>query len=128
MSVMYPEQSPEFEGAVIAWVHLLMTRTDKLSAMSKAFYRQNLPDIINFLATCLFVPLAIFFQGFYIVLPVRTRRNFQAYCHIKLSHFLYGPVVLHRLLLPLPYVASKVLAYTITLYNVILLTLLRLPM
>uniref|UniRef100_A0A0E0B567 Translocon Sec61/SecY plug domain-containing protein n=1 Tax=Oryza glumipatula TaxID=40148 RepID=A0A0E0B567_9ORYZ len=109
MSVMYPEQSPEFEGAVIAWVHLLMTRTDKLSAMSKAFYRQNLPNIINFLATCLFVPLAIFFQGFYIVLPVRTRRNFQAYCHIKLSHFLYGPVVLHRLLLPLPYVASKVL-------------------
>uniref|UniRef100_A0A0E0ETQ7 Translocon Sec61/SecY plug domain-containing protein n=1 Tax=Oryza meridionalis TaxID=40149 RepID=A0A0E0ETQ7_9ORYZ len=109
MSVMYPEQSPEFEGAVIAWVHLLMTRTDKLSAISKAFFRQNLPNIINLIATCLFVPLAIFFQGFYIVLPVRTRRNFQAYCHIKLSHFLYGPVVLHRVLLPLPYVASKVL-------------------
>uniref|UniRef100_A0A0E0M397 Uncharacterized protein n=1 Tax=Oryza punctata TaxID=4537 RepID=A0A0E0M397_ORYPU len=109
MSIVYPEQGAEFEGAVIAWVHLLMTRTDKFSAMSKAFYRQNLPNIINFLATCLFVPLAIFFQGFYIVLPVRTQRIFQADYHIKLSHFLYGPIVLHRVLLALPYVVSKVL-------------------
>uniref|UniRef100_J3NEY9 Translocon Sec61/SecY plug domain-containing protein n=2 Tax=Oryza brachyantha TaxID=4533 RepID=J3NEY9_ORYBR len=108
MSIIYPE-GDEFEGAVVAWVHLLITRTDKLSAMSEAFCRQNLPNAISFLSTCLFVPLAIFFHGFYIVLPVRTRHNFQAYCHIKLSHFLYGPILLHRALLILPYAVSKVL-------------------
>uniref|UniRef100_A0A0D9Y187 Translocon Sec61/SecY plug domain-containing protein n=1 Tax=Leersia perrieri TaxID=77586 RepID=A0A0D9Y187_9ORYZ len=109
MSIIYPEQGTEFEGAVVAWVHLLMTRTDKLSAISKAFYRQNLPTVTDFLATCLFVPLAILFQGVYIILPIRTQNNFQDECHIKLTHFLYGPIVLHRILLALPYAISKVL-------------------
>jgi hypothetical protein len=33
----------EFEGAIIALFHLLMTRSDKLRALKEAFYRQNLP-------------------------------------------------------------------------------------
>uniref|UniRef100_A0A0D9Y195 Translocon Sec61/SecY plug domain-containing protein n=1 Tax=Leersia perrieri TaxID=77586 RepID=A0A0D9Y195_9ORYZ len=109
MSIIYPGKGAEFEGAVVAWVHLLITRTDKLSAMSKAFYRQNLPNITSFLATCGFVPLAILFQGFYITLPVRTGSIFQAECRIKLSNFLYGPIVLHHFFVPLPYFISKVL-------------------
>ena len=35
----------EFEGAVIALFHLLLTRTDKVRALKEAFYRQNLPNI-----------------------------------------------------------------------------------
>ncbi|CAA6664293.1 unnamed protein product [Spirodela intermedia] len=41
----------EFEGAVIALFHLLITRTDKIRALREAFYRQNLPNVTNLLAT-----------------------------------------------------------------------------
>lgn len=41
----------EFEGAVIALFHLLITRTDKVHALREAFYRQNLPNVTNLLAT-----------------------------------------------------------------------------
>ncbi|KAI5424710.1 hypothetical protein KIW84_030773 [Lathyrus oleraceus] len=41
----------EFEGDVIALFHLLITRTDKVRALPEAFYRQNLPNVTNLLAT-----------------------------------------------------------------------------
>merc|ERR1712132_22434 len=43
----------EFEGAVIALFHLLITRSDKVRALKEAFYRQNLPNVTNLLATIL---------------------------------------------------------------------------
>jgi protein transport protein SEC61 subunit alpha len=43
----------EFEGAIIALFHLLITRTDKVRALKEAFYRPNLPNIFNLLATVL---------------------------------------------------------------------------
>ncbi|KAG2659099.1 hypothetical protein PVAP13_1KG297600 [Panicum virgatum] len=109
---IYPEQGTEFEGAVPAWVHLLITRTDKFSAMREAFYRQNLPNVTNLLATCLFVLIAISFQGLStIVLPVRTHGvpRFQVNYLIKISNILYGPIILHRLLVSFLYSISKLL-------------------
>lgn len=41
----------EFEGAVIAMFHLLLTRNDKVRALKEAFYRHNMPNITNLLAT-----------------------------------------------------------------------------
>merc|ERR1719395_98162 len=43
----------EFEGAVIALFHLLITRSDKVRALKEAFYRQNLPNMTNSMATVL---------------------------------------------------------------------------
>ncbi|KZV27197.1 hypothetical protein F511_04650 [Dorcoceras hygrometricum] len=60
----------EFEGAVIALFHLLITRTDKVRALREAFYRQNLPNVTNLLATVLIFLIVIYFQGFRVVLPV----------------------------------------------------------
>merc|ERR1712000_701640 len=37
----------EFEGALIALVHLLITRDSKIGALREAFYRQNLPNVTN---------------------------------------------------------------------------------
>ncbi|KAJ6724564.1 SECY/SEC61-ALPHA FAMILY MEMBER [Salix viminalis] len=54
----------EFEGAVIALFHLLITRTDKVRALREAFYRQNLPNVTNLLATVLIFLIVIYFQGF----------------------------------------------------------------
>eukprot|EP00128_Syssomonas_multiformis_P009391 Colp12_sorted_trinity150504_noHs@5519 len=37
----------EFEGALIALVHLLVTRSNKVRALKEAFYRSNLPNLTN---------------------------------------------------------------------------------
>ena len=52
----------EFEGAVIALFHLLATRQDKVRALREAFYRQNLPNLTNLMATILIFGVVIYFQ------------------------------------------------------------------
>ncbi len=52
----------EFEGAVIALFHLLSTRQDKVRALREAFYRENLPNLTNLLATVLVFVVVIYFQ------------------------------------------------------------------
>ena len=52
----------EFEGAVIALFHLLATRNDKVRGLREAFYRQNLPNLMNLLATFLVFGIVIYFQ------------------------------------------------------------------
>ncbi|RLN07569.1 hypothetical protein C2845_PM11G08010 [Panicum miliaceum] len=114
MMFIYPEQRVQYEGAVPAWAHLLITRTDKLSAIREAFCRRNLPNVTSLLGTCLFVPIAISFQGLSsVVLPVRTQRgvrSFQSSYLIKTSNMLYGPIVLHRFLVSSLYITSQLLS------------------
>jgi hypothetical protein len=52
----------EFEGAVIALFHLLATRSDKIRGLREAFYRQNLPNLMNLLATVVVFAVVIYFQ------------------------------------------------------------------
>lgn len=52
----------EFEGAVVALFHLLATRSDKVRALREAFYRQNLPNLMNLMATVLVFAVVIYFQ------------------------------------------------------------------
>src|SRR5271156_804787 len=44
-------RGPEFEGAIIALFHLLLTWNDKSRALKEAFYRQNLPNMMNLIST-----------------------------------------------------------------------------
>merc|ERR1712216_161658 len=64
----------EFEGALIALFHLLITKEDKVRALKEAFYRQNLPNITNLMATILVFVLVIYFQGFRVDLPVKQKK------------------------------------------------------
>jgi len=52
----------EFEGGIIALFHLLATRHDKVRALREAFYRQNLPNLMNLLATVFVFAIVIYFQ------------------------------------------------------------------
>uniref|UniRef100_A0A672QEA8 Protein transport protein Sec61 subunit alpha-like 1 n=1 Tax=Sinocyclocheilus grahami TaxID=75366 RepID=A0A672QEA8_SINGR len=52
----------EFEGAIIALFHLLATRTDKVRALREAFYRQNLPNLMNLISTVFVFGVVIYFQ------------------------------------------------------------------
>jgi len=77
----------EFEGAVIALFHLLATRQDKVRALREAFYRQNLPNLMNLMATVLIFGVVIYFQGFRVDLPIKSARYRGQYSSypIKLS-------------------------------------------
>merc|ERR1712072_1125456 len=61
----------EFEGAVIALFHLLVTWPDKTRALREAFYRQHLPNVMNLLATLTVFAAVIYLQGFRVEIPVK---------------------------------------------------------
>ncbi|CAM6042859.1 unnamed protein product [Sphagnum compactum] len=101
----------EFEGAVIALFHLLITRTDKVRALKEAFYRQNLPNVTNLLATVLVFLIVIYFQGFRVVLPVRSKsaRGQQGSYPIKLFYTSNMPIILQSALVTNLYFISQLL-------------------
>lgn len=101
----------EFEGAIIALFHLLITRTDKVRALREAFYRQNLPNVTNLLATVLIFLIVIYFQGFRVVLPVRSKnaRGQQGSYPIKLFYTSNMPIILQSALVSNLYFISQVL-------------------
>lgn len=101
----------EFEGAIIALFHLLITRNDKVRALKEAFYRQNLPNITNLLATVLVFCIVIYFQGFRVDLPVKNARvkGQSGTYPIKLFYTSNMPIILQTALVSNLYFFSQVL-------------------
>jgi len=101
----------EFEGAIIALFHLLITRTDKVKALKEAFYRNNLPNIWSLLATVFVFLLVIYFQGFRVDLPVKYQkfRGQQGSYPIKLFYTSNIPIILQTALVSNLYFFSQLL-------------------
>merc|ERR1711998_282823 len=101
----------EFEGAVIALFHLLITKVDKVRALKEAFYRQNLPNMTNLMATVLVFIVVIYFQGFRVDLPMKnqkTRGPAGSY-PIKLFYTSNIPIILQTALVSNLYFFSQLL-------------------
>lgn len=102
----------EFEGAIIALFHLLATRSDKMRALREAFYRQNLPNVMNLMATVLVFGIVIYFQGFRVDLPIKSARfrgDYRSY-PIKLFYTSNIPIILQSALVSNLYIISQMLA------------------
>ncbi|CAN0474127.1 unnamed protein product, partial [Ectocarpus sp. 8 AP-2014] len=67
-----------------------------MRALQEAFYRQNLPNITNLLATALVFIVVIYFQGWRVDLPVKYQkyRGQQGTYPIKLFYTSNMPVIL----------------------------------
>ena len=102
----------EFEGAVIALFHLLATRTDKVRGLREAFYRQNLPNLMNLLATVFVFAIVIYFQGFRVDLPIKSARYRGQYSSypIKLFYTSNIPIILQSALVSNVYIISQMLS------------------
>jgi len=101
----------EFEGAVIALFHLLISKSDKVMALKEAFYRQNAPNITNLLATVLVFFVVIYFQGFRVDLAVKyakVRGQMGSY-PIKLLYTSNMPIILQTALVSNLYFFSQLL-------------------
>lgn len=102
----------EFEGAIIALFHLLATRTDKVRGLREAFYRQNLPNLTNLIATIFVFGIVIYFQGFRVDLPIKSARYRGQYSSypIKLFYTSNIPIILQSALVSNIYVISQMMS------------------
>eukprot|EP00435_Cladocopium_sp_Y103_P003715 s4491_g1.t1 len=104
-------KGPEFEGAVIALFHLLISRSDKFTALKEAFYRQTAPNITSLFATVLVFFFVIYFQGFRVDLAVKNQRvrgQMGSY-PIKLFYTSNIPIILQTALVSNLYFFSQLL-------------------
>ncbi|KAK9132204.1 hypothetical protein Scep_011732 [Stephania cephalantha] len=93
-------RGPEFEGAVIALFHLLITRADKVQALREAFCRQNLPNVLNLISTLFIFGIVNYLQGLRVLLNVKSRnaRGRQGSYPIKLFYTSNMPIILQIML------------------------------
>jgi len=105
------EQGAEFEGAIIALFHFLLTKQNKWQALQQAMWRQNAPNISNLLATILVVLVVIYFQGFRVELQLTSRRvrGYKAPYPIKLFYTSNIPIILQTAFVSNLYFFSQVL-------------------
>merc|ERR1719379_136486 len=110
-STMNTGKGTEFEGAVIAMFHLLVSRSDKFGALREAFYRQSAPNLTNLFATMLVFFIVIYFQGFRVDLPVKYQkiRGQQGNYSIKLFYTSNIPIILQTALVSNLYFFSQML-------------------
>lgn len=101
----------EFEGAIIAFFHLIITRSDKKEALIEAFTRQNLPNVMNLLATLVVFLIVIYFQGFRVEIPLKSQkqRGMTTNYPIKLFYTSNIPIILLSALVSNLYFVSQVL-------------------
>ncbi|KAK9150620.1 hypothetical protein Syun_008929 [Stephania yunnanensis] len=104
-------RGPEFEGAVIALFHLLITRDDKVQAVREAFLRQNLPNVLNLISTVFIFGIVNYLQGLRVLLNVKSRnaRGQQGSYPIKLFYTSNMPIILQSALVSNLYFISQLL-------------------
>ena len=97
---------------MIALFHLLATRQDKVRALREAFYRQNLPNLMNLFATIFIFGVVIYFQGFRVDLPIKSARYRGQYSSypIKLFYTSNIPIILQSALVSNLYMISQMLS------------------
>lgn len=101
----------EFEGALVALVHFLLTRDNKLLAVRDALYRQSLPNLINLLSTVLIFCVVVYFQGFRVDIPLKNAKvRGQVHQYpIRLFYTSNIPIILQTALVSNLYFISQIL-------------------
>ncbi len=67
--------SEQYEGCLVELVYGLIFRSNRIEAVLNAFFRSNLTNISNLLATALVFLIVIFFQGFHVNLRLSNNKS-----------------------------------------------------
>jgi protein transport protein SEC61 subunit alpha len=91
----------EFEGAIIAFFHFLITKSNKLEALQKGFYRQTAPNMFNLIATVAVILIVVYFQGFKVELTITSsrQRGYDFPYPIRLFYTSNMPIILQSALI-----------------------------
>lgn len=105
------DRGVEYEGAIIATIHFLITQKNKVAALHKAFYRQNIPNLSNFIATIVVFFVVIYFQGFRMEIKIAHKKYPGGYHTqpIKLFYCSNTPIILQSALVSNLYFISQIL-------------------
>ncbi|KAG7089694.1 translocon subunit [Marasmius oreades] len=105
-------RGPEFEGAIVAFFHLLFTWNDKGRALREAFWRDRLPNVMNLIATIIIFAAVIYLQGFRIEIPVKSNRfrGQRGSYPVKLFYTSNMPIMLESALTSNVFIVSQMLA------------------
>jgi len=68
------EYGTEFEGSLIALIHFLLTKPNKISALYQAFFRSSSPNLASLTATVLIFFLVIYLQSWKVELNVASKK------------------------------------------------------
>jgi protein transport protein SEC61 subunit alpha len=101
----------EFEGACLAFFHLIFVRRNKFQALSEALLRQNLPNLTSLMATCLVFVACIYMQGWRVNLTVKLQkaRGMERPYPIKLFYTSNMPIILQTAFVSNIYFVSQML-------------------
>lgn len=101
----------EFEGAVVALFHLLGSRKDKKRALLEAFYRTNLPNMLQLFSTVFVFFAVVYLQGFRVELPLKSTRQRGPYglYPIRLFYTSNIPIMLQSALTSNVFIISQLL-------------------
>ncbi|KAI5952578.1 SEC61 [Candida jiufengensis] len=101
----------EFDGAVVSMFHLLGSRKDKKRALIESFYRPNLPNMFQLIATILVFFIVVYLQGFRIELPMKSTRQRGPYglYPIRLFYTSNIPIMLESALASNIFIMSQLL-------------------
>jgi len=101
----------QFEGSIINFFHSILTRPDKLGALYDAFFRQDLPNLSNLIATVIVFLVVMYFQGFKVELPLASKQArvaAQSYS-IKLFYTSNMPIILFSALTSNLFIISQLI-------------------
>jgi len=90
----------EFEGSVVAFVHLMLTRENKLMALQEALFRSNLPNLMSLFGTFAIFCLVVYVHGWKVSVKMTHAKNrgaVQAH-EIKLFYTNSMPIMLQMAL------------------------------
>ena len=101
----------EFEGAVIAFFHLLLTRNDKMRALKEAIYRSNLPNLMNLFSTFAIFAAVVYLQGLRVEIPIKSAkvRGQQGTYPIRLFYASNTPIIMQSALVSNMHLVSQML-------------------
>ena len=101
----------QFEGAILAFFQLLFTRSNKLQALREAFFRSNLPNISQLVATAVIFGIVVYLQGFRVEIPVKSAkfRGQRGTFPIKLFYTSNMPIMLESALTSNVFLVSQML-------------------
>lgn len=85
----------QFEGSVISFLHLLLTRKAKVGAIVESFTRQSLPNLSQLFMTSFLFAAVIYLQGLRIDVTVESKdvRNKRGKFPLRLLHASTMPII-----------------------------------
>lgn len=73
--VFYTGRGLEFEGCLVAAVHLLLARRNKFAALKEILFRDNLPNLSSLIFTLAIFSFVVYIQTLRVELPILSRKH-----------------------------------------------------